>query len=62
MKLSKKIGSQVSFYDGNKFVGTIDYSAHSKYYIEDAIENWATGILTEDIIKVFSVDNKKNRA
>ena len=54
MKTSKRCGSQVSFYDGNALIGTIDYSAHSDYYIEDAIENWRTGILTEAIIEAFA--------
>ena len=54
MKTSKRCGSQVSFYDGNTLIGTIDYSAHSDYYIEDAIENWRTGILTEAIIEAFA--------
>ena len=55
MKTSKRDGNQVSFYDDGRFVGTIDYSAHSNYYIEDAIENWQIGVLTEDIIEVFAI-------
>jgi len=55
MKTSKRCGSQVSFYDGNTLIGTIDYSAHSDQYIEDAEENWQTGVLTEDIIEVFAI-------
>ena len=45
----------MSFYDGNTLIGTIDYSAHSDQYIEDAEENWQTGVLTEDIIEVFAI-------
>jgi hypothetical protein len=55
MKTSKRCGSQVSFYDGNTLIGTIDYSGHSDQYIEDAEENWQTGVLTEDIIEVFAI-------
>ena len=45
----------MSFYDGNTLIGTIDYSAHSDQYIDDAKENWQTGVLTEDIIEVFAI-------
>jgi len=55
MKTSKRCGSQVSFYDGNTLIGTIDYSAHSDQYIDDAKENWQAGVLTEDIIEVFAI-------
>jgi hypothetical protein len=54
MKTSKQSEKEVSFYDGDKLVGTIDYSAHSQYYIDDAKENWVTGILTEAIIEAFA--------
>lgn len=61
MKTSKRCGSQVSFYDGNTLIGTIDYSAHSDRYIEDAIENWKIGVLTEEIIEVFAIGENDGR-
>jgi hypothetical protein len=54
MKTSKQSEKEVSFYDGDKLIGTIDYSAHSQHYIEDAKENWQTGVLTEAIIEAFA--------
>jgi len=59
MKTSIRNGSQVSFYKNDELIGTIDYSAHSDYYIEDAIENWQTGVLTEDIIETFNTGENK---
>lgn len=59
MKTSIRNGSQVSFYQNDELIGTIDYSAHSNYYIEDAIENWQTGVLTEDIIETFDIGENK---
>ena len=59
MKTSIRNGSQVSFYKSDELIGTIDYSAHSNYYIEDAIENWQTGVLTEDIIETFNIGENK---
>ena len=51
--LFKKVGDMtyVEFYEDNKMIGLIDYSRNSKYYIEDAIENWKNGILTKETIK-----------
>jgi|DEB0MinimDraft_10_1074344.scaffolds.fasta_scaffold69551_2 hypothetical protein len=59
MKTSTRDGAKISFYKSNKLIGTIDYSAHSEYYIEDAIENWQTGVLTEDIIETFNIGENK---
>jgi hypothetical protein len=61
MKTSKRDGSKVSFYNNDKFIGTIDYSAHSDRYIEDAIENWEIGVLTEEIIEVFAIGENDGR-
>ena len=59
MKTYIRNGSQVSFYNNDELIGVIDYSAHSEYYIEDAIENWQTGVLTEDIIETFNIGENK---
>ena len=45
----------VEFYEDNKMIGLIDYSQHSKQYIEDAIENFMTGILTVETIKRYNL-------
>ena len=45
----------VEFYEDNKMIGLIDYSQHSKHYIEDAIENFRTGILTVETIKRYNL-------
>lgn len=59
MKTSTRDGAKISFYKNDELIGTIDYSAHSNYYIEDAIENWQTGVLTEDIIETFNIGENK---
>jgi hypothetical protein len=59
MKTSIRNGSQVSFYKNDELIGTIDYSGNSDHYIEDAIENWQTGVLTEDIIETFNIGENK---
>jgi hypothetical protein len=38
-------GSFVTFYENDKFIGSIDYSDKSEYYIRDACENWISGIM-----------------
>ena len=55
----------VEFYEDNKMIGLIDYSRKSKYYIDDAIENFMTGILTKETIKRYNLgaipDEKENK-
>jgi len=43
----------VVFYDNEVPVGEIKYPDKSRYYVEDAAENWETGILNTDIIKKY---------
>ena len=63
----KHVGNMtyVEFYEDNKMIGLIDYSKHSMYYIEDAIENFMTGILTKETIKRYNLgaipDEKENQ-
>lgn len=52
----KRVGDKVyvEFYQDGKMLGLVDYSDKSMYYVEDAIENFRTGIMTEDIIAEYS--------
>ena len=54
----KKVGDKhyVEFYEDNKLLGLIDYSDKSMHYVEDAIENFRTGIMTEDTIKTYNIN------
>jgi len=45
----------VTFYDGINRVGEIDYYYHSQAYIDRAIENWQTGILTQETVQDHSL-------
>ena len=38
----------VDLYKNNVMVGVIELPGKSKYYAEDVVENWQTGILGED--------------
>jgi len=54
----KRVGDKmyVEFYEDRKMLGMIDYSDKSMYYVEDAIENFRTGIMTEDTIKTYNIN------
>ena len=56
----KKVGNGyfVEFYEDNKMIGLIDYSDHSLYYVEDAVENFHSGIMTIETIERFNIDGK----
>jgi len=51
----KKVGNKhyVEFYEDNKMIGLIDYSGHSMHYVEDAIENFRTGVMTQETINNY---------
>ena len=53
----KHVGNKVyvEFYQDKKMLGLVDYSDKSMYYIEDAIENFRTGIMTTDTIAEYSI-------
>ena len=38
----------VDLYKDEQLFGTIDVTAHSRYYASDVVENWESGILRED--------------
>tara|TARA_B100001057_G_C22401919_1_gene776283 strand:+ start:386 stop:589 length:204 start_codon:yes stop_codon:yes gene_type:complete len=48
----KRVGNKVyvEFYEDNRMIGLIDYSDKSLYYVEDAIENFISGIMTTETI------------
>lgn len=53
----KRVGDKVyvEFYQDGRMLGLVDYSDKSMYYVEDAIENFRTGIMTIDTVKEYSV-------
>ena len=56
----KKVGDKhfVEFYENNKCIGVIDYSDHSLHYVEDAVNNFSSGIMTIETIERFNIDGK----
>ena len=56
----KKVGDKhyVEFYENEKMIGIIDYSKHSMHYVEDAIENFVTGLMTLETIERYNVRDK----
>ena len=40
----------VEFYEYGKRVGEIEYTDKSYNYVEDAAENWITGVMTKETI------------
>ena len=56
----KKVGDKhyVESYEDNRMIGIIDYSKHSMHYVEDAIENFVTGLMTLETIERYNVRDK----
>tara|TARA_R110001592_G_scaffold162972_3_gene396670 strand:+ start:982 stop:1203 length:222 start_codon:yes stop_codon:yes gene_type:complete len=56
----KKVGEKhyVEFYEDNRIIGIIDYSKHSMHYVDDAIENFVTGLMTLETIERYNVRDK----
>jgi hypothetical protein len=52
ISISKEVLS-CTFYENQKMVGEIEYPNNSFTYVEDAAENWTTGILTLQTIKQY---------
>jgi len=46
---------EVDFFDGQKQMGTINYADKSIHFIEDAAENWVTGIMTQATLNTYSI-------
>jgi len=51
----KRVGNKVyvEFYQDERMLGLVDYSDKSMYYVEDAIENFRTGIMTQETINRY---------
>jgi hypothetical protein len=43
----------VEFYEYGKRIGEIEYPDKSYHYVEDAAENWVTGVMTQETIKRY---------
>jgi len=58
----KKVGDKhfVEFYENNKCIGVIDYSDHSLYYVDDAVNNFRSGLMSEELIKSYSIKENTN--
>jgi len=56
----KKVGDGyfVEFYEDNKCIGVIDYSDHSLHYVEDAVTNFHSGVMTQETIERFNTNGK----
>ena len=54
----KKVGDKhyVEFYEDNKMLGVIDYSQHSMHYVEDAVSNFRSGMMTHETIKRYNIN------
>lgn len=51
----KRMGHEVwvEFYEDGAMLGQINYSDKSMYYVEDAIENFRTGVMTKETIENY---------
>jgi len=56
----KKVGNKhyVEFYENERMIGIIDYSKHSMHYVDDAIENFVSGLMTLETIERYNVRDK----
>jgi hypothetical protein len=43
----------VEFYENGRRVGEIEYPDKSYHYVQDAADNWCTGIMTVETIKNY---------
>jgi hypothetical protein len=56
----KRVGDKVyvEFYEDERMLGLIDYSEHSMYYVEDAAENFRSGLMTKETIERYNINGK----
>ena len=56
----KRVGDKVyvEFYEDERMLGLIDYSEHSMYYVEDAVENFRSGLMTKETIERYNINGK----
>lgn len=46
---------EVDFFDNNEPMGTINYADKSLHFVEDAAENWVTGVMSTDTLNKYSI-------
>jgi|TARA_R110002050_G_scaffold266391_2_gene407791 hypothetical protein len=46
---------EVDFFDNNEQMGTINYADKSLHFVEDAAENWVTGVMSTDTLNKYSI-------
>ena len=58
----KRIGDgvHVEFYENGQMLGVIDYSDKSMYYVDDAVNNFHSGLMSEELIKSYSIKENTN--
>ena len=58
----KRIGDSVhvEFYENGQMLGVIDYSDKSMYYVDDAVNNFRSGLMSEELIKSYSIKENTN--
>jgi len=43
-------------YENNEYIGTIHYPNNSFHYVKDAANNYINGILTNEVVRKYSVE------
>ena len=58
----KRIGDSVhvEFYEYGQMLGIIDYSDKSMHYVDDAVNNFHSGLMSEELIKSYSIKENTN--
>ena len=58
----KRIGDSVhvEFYEDGQMLGIIDYSDKSMHYVDDAVNNLRSGLMSEELIKSYSIKENTN--
>jgi hypothetical protein len=46
---------EVDFFDNNEQMGTINYADKSLHFVEDAAENWVTGVMSTTTLNKYSI-------
>lgn len=49
-----QLGQECHFYNDGDLVGVVDYSHKSQHYIDDAIDNWISGVMTVETVERHS--------
>ena len=44
----------VEFFESNKRIGEVEYSDKTFRYVEDAADNWVSGVMSSDTIRQYS--------